>query len=383
MAPLRREWEQARRAAASARETAELRGATLETQRDRVAAAIAPFAERLSTVRVLDPACGSGNFLYVSLALLKGLEKEVLAYAGLHGVSLAPRVHPRQLLGIEINPYAHELASIVIWIGYLQWKHRNAIPLDDEEPILQRLDQVQQMDAIVARGPRGKLSEPEWPEVDVIVGNPPFLGAKKLRRELGHEYVEAMYGLWGSRVRGMADLCCYWHEKAREMVASGKAKRAGLLATQGIRGGGSRETLERIKDSGDIFFAESDRPWVLDGAAVHVAMVGFDDGSEDRRVLDSRLVETINSDLTSGADLTVAIRLPENARVAFVADVKAGPFDIEERVARWMLSQPNPDGRSNADVVRPWVNGDDITGRPRNMWIIDFPPGTPRKDAEL
>ena len=151
MAPLRREWEATRKAAEDAQEQAKLRGATEETQRERVRWQIAPFLDRLAGVTVLDPACGSGNFLYVSLALLKGLEKEALAYGGLQGVRFEPRVHPRQLLGIEINPYAHELASMVIWIGYLQWKHRNAIPLDDEEPVLQRLDQISLMDAIVDR----------------------------------------------------------------------------------------------------------------------------------------------------------------------------------------------------------------------------------------
>ena len=383
MAPLRREWESVREAAEEAREQARLHGATGETEQERIREHVAPFLERLTEVTVLDPACGSGNFLYVSLALLKGLEKEAIAWAGLQGVRFEPRVHPSQLRGIEINPYAHELASIVVWIGYLQWKQRNVIPLDNEEPILQKLDQITLMDAILDRSQPAGPREPEWPTADVIVGNPPFLGGKRLRRELGDEYVDAMFEVWEGSVQRTADLCCYWHEKARRMVHAGRVKRAGLLATQGIRGKTSRETLQRIKESGDIFFAESDRKWTLDGAAVQVSMVGFDNGSETEKILDGRPVMGINANLTDGLPLIEAHPLSENAGICFMGDTKVGPFDIGHELAHQMLAAPNPDGRSNADVVRPWMNGDDITGRPRDMWIVDFPPGTTLGEAEL
>jgi len=149
-------------------------------------------------------------------------------------------------------------------------------------------------------------------------------------------------------------------------------RRAGLLATQGIRGGLGRRVLERIKESGDIFFAYADQPWILSGANVHISFIGQDDGSERDRTLDGAPVSTINADLTSGLDLTRARRLRENRGVGFIADVKAGPFDIPVRLANQMLGSPNPDGRSNRDVLRPWVNGQDVTGRRRGMWIIDF-----------
>jgi len=382
MAPLRREWDTVREAAAEAREQARLHGATGDTELDRIREHVGPFLDRLTEVTVLDPACGSGNFLYVSLALLKGLEKEAIAWAGLQGVRFQPRVHPSQLRGIEKNEYAHELAAVVVWIGYLQWKQRNVIPLDNEEPILQKLDQISLMDAIVEPHPAGPR-EPEWPAADVIVGNPPFLGGKRLRTELGDEYVDAMFDVWEGRVQRTADLCCYWHEKARRMVHAGRVNRAGLLATQAIRGSASRETLARIKESGDIFFAESDREWVLDGAAVRISMVGFDDGSEIQRILDGHPVEGINVNLTSGLPLTEAKVLSENAGLSFMGDTKVGPFEIPDSLAREMLASPNPDGRSNEAVIRPWVNGDDIAGRPRNMWIVDFPPGTPLGEAEL
>ena len=86
--------------------------------------------------------------------------------------------------------------------------------------------------------------------------------------------------IYGNRIPGQSDFCCYWFEKAREQIENEKCERAGLLATQGIRGGANREVLKRIKETGDIFFAESDREWILAGANVHVSMVGFDDGAE-------------------------------------------------------------------------------------------------------
>lgn len=383
MAPLRRDWEAAREAAFEAREQSRLRGATDETELERIREHVGAFLDRLTEVTVLDPACGSGNFLYVSLALLKGLEKEAIAWAGLQGVRFEPRVHPSQLRGIEKNEYAHELAAVVVWIGYLQWKQRNVIPLDNEEPILQKLHQITLMDAIVDRSHPAGPREPEWPAADIIVGNPPFLGSKKLREELGDEYVDDMFEVWDGRVSGGADLCCYWHEKGRAMVQARRVKRAGLLATQAIRGGESRETLKRIKESGDIFFAESDREWALDGANVRVSMVGFDDGSETRLVLDQRSVLSINADLTGGLDSTLATGLNENKGIAFQGDSKVGPFEIDGDLAQALVAAPNPDGRSNREVVRPWVNGDDMTGRPRGMWIVDFPPKTPLEEAEL
>jgi hypothetical protein len=156
------------------------------------------------------------------------------------------------------------------------------------------------------------------------------------------------------------------------MIADGKAWRAGLLATQGIRGGANRETLKRIKDNGDIFFAMSDRDWILDGAAVHISMVGFDDGSDREHHLDGKPVSAIHSDLTAGVDVTQARRLAANADMAFMGDTKGGPFDIPEALALEMLRQPNPNGRPNSDVVVPWINGLDVTRRHRRMWIIDF-----------
>jgi len=142
--------------------------------------------------------------------------------------------------------------------------------------------------------------------------------------------------------------------------------------------------LERIKETGDIFWAWSDRPWILDGAAVRVSLVGFDNGDETTRELDGQAAAKINVNLTAALDLTVARRLPENAGLSFMGDTKGGAFDITAEVAAQMLDVPlNPNGRPNSDIVRPWVNGQDITGRSRGMWMIDFGVSMKEADAAL
>ncbi|OGO49953.1 MAG: hypothetical protein A2148_07555 [Chloroflexi bacterium RBG_16_68_14] len=383
MAPLRREWERVRNKAETLLDPYERKGKAGEK---KAASLLRAFHEQLAGLRIVDPACGSGNFLYVSLALLKALEKEVIAFAGLHGVSLKPRVHPRQLYGIETNPYAHELASVVIWIGYLQWKHRNAMPLDDEEPILEPLDQVNLMDAVLDVSKEKVPAEPQWPDVDVIVGNPPFVGGKKLRSALGDDYVDKLFEVWDGRVPREADFCCYWFEKARAAVEAGSAKRVGLLATNSIRQAQNRRVLERIKETGDIFYAQADRKWIQDGVAVRVSMVGFDDGTETRRLLNespdddpqhalarARPVEGINANLTTGGlDVTQARRLKENVGICFQGPVVVGPFDIDGAAARRMLETPNPHGKPNSLVMFPVVNASDIARRPSGRSIIDF-----------
>ena len=122
----------------------------------------------------------------------------------------------------------------------------------------------------------------EWPAAEFIIGNPPFLGNKMLRMNLGDDLVDAIYDAYAGQLPKGSDLCCYWFENARRMIAQGKARRAGLLATQGIRGGANRKVLQRINQSGRIFMAYPDQPWLQDGVAVRTAMVGFDDGSEKR-----------------------------------------------------------------------------------------------------
>lgn len=239
------------------------------------------------------------------------------------------------------------------------------------------------MDAVLGHDKNQSLVEPKWPECDVIVGNPPFLGDKKMRDTLGDKYVDDLRQLYKERVPGGSDLVCYWFEKARAMIESGKTGRVGLLATQGIRGGTNRKVLDQIKMSGDIFWGESDRNWILDGANVHVSMIAFDNGSEKQRHLNGNIVSKINSDLTSTqADLTTASALEENKGIAFIGTQKGGKFELNPAVARKMLvSRTNPNGRSNSDVIKLWANASDIAGRQRSKWIIDFGTEMSRRDA--
>lgn len=340
------------------------------------------FLDRLRHVRVLDPACGSGNFLYVTLKALKDLEWEAIQWGSLvlHRTQI-PQIGPEAVLGIEVNAYAAELARVTIWIGQIQWMLAHG--LGHDTPVLRPLHHIENRDALLDLTDPTNPREAEWPAAEFIVGNPPFLGSRLLRRGLGSDYVDALFEVYDGKVTREGDLVTYWHEKARAAIASRKTRRAGLLATQGIRGRANRRVLERIKETGEIFFARSDDPWVLSGAAVHISFVGQDDGSETSRTLNGLSVPSINANLTTGFDLSKARQLRENLGIAFMGDTKGGPFDIDSETARRLIAAPNPDGRSNTDVVLPWLNGADITGRPTNSWIVDFGAGTPQTEAAL
>ena len=383
MAPLRRDW-----AETQAKITTLVlagRKITVRTPADQNPERIfAGFLDRLRAIRVLDPACGSGNFLYISLQLLKDLEYDAIGWGSLvlRLPQEFPQVGPQNLLGIEINSFAAELARVTIWIGQIQWMLAHGLG-HPHDPVLQPLDNIREQDALLDLSDPSYPRQAEWPEADVVVGNPPFLGGSLIRSNLGDEYTESLWTVFRGRIPPTSDLCCYWHEKARGQIEAGKLGRAGLLATQGIRGQQNRRVLERIAGSGGIFFAYADEPWVLAGAAVHISFVGQDGAHELARELDGRPVRSINADLTTGLDLTRACRLQDNLGIAFEGDKKGGPFEISEEIARRMLATPNPDVRSNADVVRPWITGQDIVGRPRGMWIVDFGVRTTLDEAAL
>ena len=382
MQPLRYEWDTVKLKAAPICER--LKKATTGRAKANARAQLLNLREgilkRIRNTTVLDPACGSGNFLYVSLQLLMDLEKEVIQHPLWAGLQMATReVHPRQMYGIEKDPIAHALASIVVWIGYIQWRVKNGYGREFGEPILEELrGNIVHKDAILAFDDEGNPTEPEWPAVDVIVGNPPFLGNKRMWTELGDEYYHLLISHYEGQIPGGVDLVCYWFELARQHIQSGRARRAGLLATNSIRGGLNREVLKRVKQSGDIFMAWSDRPWILDGAAVRVSMVGFDDGTQTATTLDDVPVATINPDLTADVDITGAKVLAENRLLSFQGIIKRGPFDLDADKAQQMIAV---DAR-NRHVLKPVFNGMDITRRPRNKWIIDFGVDTPREIAE-
>ena len=341
--------------------------ATRTRRRDRAGRLLAAFLERLRGFTVLDPACGSGNFLYLALQALKDLEHRVQLEAEAMGLERHfPAIGPASVKGIELNPYAAELARVSVWIGEIQWMRRNGFTAS-RDPILKPLETIECRDAILA--PDG--GEPAWPAADAVIGNPPFLGGKLLRAGLGGPYVEALQRLYG--LHGEADLVCYWFHKAGELAARGKL--AGLVATNSIRGGRNRAVLDRIAERGAIFDAWSDEPWVVDGAAVRVSLVCFGPKSEDLpRRLNGEEVPHIAADLSAGTvDLTRAAKVARNSGRAFMGDIKGGAFDVPGDLARrWLRLPANPNGRPNADVLKPWVNGMDIVRRPAGKWIVDF-----------
>jgi len=383
--PLRREWERARARAEELLSGGGARTREARSRRERAARAeVRAFYEGLSQLRVLDPACGSGNFLYVTLQRLKDLEKEVLVYASDRGLgSFLPQVNPTQFYGIEVNPYAFDLAQTTLWIGYLQWIHQNGYGTP-AEPILRPMSNFLNADAILDLSDPDNPREPDWPPADFIIGNPPFLGNRFIAGELGEDYVAALAKIYQKRLGGKPDLVCYFFEKARKQIEEGRCKRAGLLATQGIRGGTNRNVLKRIKETGDIFFAEADREWILNGANVHISMVGFDDGSESQKILNGVEVGSINSNLTAGTDITQAVALAQNLGISFQGAISRGRFDLgDEEALSMLIGGGNPHGRPNSDVIVPYVNGMDITRRNRNVWIIDFGDRKSQLDASL
>ncbi|MBI5660089.1 MAG: class I SAM-dependent DNA methyltransferase [Nitrosomonadales bacterium] len=452
--PLSAEWEAAR-----ARITGHIaRRKKSSDKAEREAQAVfTAYLERLKKFKVLDPACGSGNFLYLALRALKDLEHKANLDAEALGLQrqITIECSPANVLGIELNPYAAELARVTVWIGEIQWMLKNGYPIR-KNPILQPLDHIENRDALLAvlpaqagtqpiekldsrfRGNDKTVVEPDWPTVDAIIGNPPFLGGSKVRGELGDEYTGALRKVYEGRVPGGADLVTYWFEKARTQIEAGKCQRAGLVATNSIRGGANQQVLARILntavipaqagiqsieklDSGlrrndkamQIFNAWSDEEWVNEGAAVRVSLVCFglppfvgwvspqgvtqhsdvqstpSVGLRDKAanptyecLLNGQSVAAIHADLTAGEglNLTQAKPLKENAGVCFMGASKKAPFDIPGELARQWLKLPNPNGRPNSDVVRPWANGMDITRRASDTWIIDF--GTTMSEAD-
>ena len=340
------------------------------------------FLDRLRAFTVLDPACGSGNFLYLALHALKDLEHRVQLEAESMGLQRAfPAVGPANVRGIEINPYAAELARVSVWIGEIQWMRRNGFT-GARDPILKPLDTIECRDAILA----ADGGEPDWPEADVVIGNPPFLGYSPMRQVLGDEYTEKIRELYEGSVPAFADLVCYWFHKASKLVVDGKVSRAGLVATNSIRGGRNRAVLDRVVKDAEIYDAWSDEPWLVDGAAVRVSLICFASrkaGLANR--LDGKEVKRINADLTAvTADLTMAAKLARNRNSAFVGGMKKGKFDIPGNLARdWLQHPANPNGRPNADILKPWMNGMDVTRRPANKWVVDFGHEMSEADAAL
>lgn len=425
--PLREEWNDALTAAAKHADDGDAAEAAREVKE---------FHRRLCRVRVLDPACGSGNFLYVVLEHLKRLEGEVLEALHEFGESqgiledAGMSVDPHQLLGLEKNPRAAAIADLVLWIGYLQWHFRTRGEARPPEPVLKKFQNIEQRDAVLdydaedeatddegrpltrwdgrtykkspvtgedvpdetARVPVLKYTNPRpavWPEADFIIGNPPFIGNWRMRSELGEGYAEALRAVYD--VPESSDYVMYWWEQAARLAQDGRVKRFGFIATNSLRQTFNRRVLEKhltAKKPLSLVFAVPDHPWVdeKDGAAVRISMTVAEAGERDgelRRVVSE----------TGGE--------PDGARVEF--EKREGRINADLTVGADVAgAQPlkSNDGLSNRGVVlhgagfivteeqavqlglgripglekhiRHYRNGRDLTGTPRGVMVIDL-----------
>jgi hypothetical protein len=330
----------------------------------------------LKSYRVLDPACGSGNFLFLGLKALKDIEHKSHLDAASLGLDREADLvtGPHNVLGIELNEYAAELARVTVWIGELQWRIEHGYEFKIN-PVLEPLDHIECRDALLSFA-GDKVAEAEWPRASVVIGNPPFLGDRKMIRELGEEYTFTLRRTYEGHVPGGADLVCYWFEKARKAIEVNGLGAAGLVSTNSIRGGQNRRVLEAICNTTRIYEAWSDEGWVNDGAAVRVSLIAFGRASQGA-VLDGYTASSITADLSAqligdSTDLTKAVKLKGNGAASFIGTQKNGPFEIARNTAVEWLALPNPHGKSNALVLRPWVNGLSVTRRPQGLWVVDF-----------
>ena len=402
MEPLRGDWNAALVKAGDARERGEHKEAV---------AAIRAFHHQLCMTRVLDPACGTGNFLYVSLELMKRLEGEVLeALAELgetEGIGFET-VDPHQFLGIELNVRAAAIAELVLWIGYLQQHYRNSVE-HPAEPILKAFGNIQQKDAVltwdgypehqfemrdgVAVQVYPNARRPDWPEAEFIVGNPPFIGAKYLRERLSDAYAEALWRVH-AHINESADFVMYWWDRAAEMLTRKKTslRRVGLVTTNSISQVFQRRVMERhlnAKTPVSLTFAVPDHPWTKatkDSAAVRIAMTVVQAGTSDgeiRRVSAEAGLDTddpiiafvgragkINSDLTVGVDLTRARPLLANDGICSPGVKLHGSGFIVTRAEAEQLGLGHRPGLESH--IREYRNGRDLTAHPRGVMVIDL-----------
>ncbi|WP_312263580.1 class I SAM-dependent DNA methyltransferase, partial [Rivihabitans pingtungensis] len=418
--PLRRDWENVRAAA------------LLLGNEDKPADAVAllhEFHYRLCHITVLDPACGSGNFLYVALEHIKRLEGEVLDMlhhtfqqtSRLEGEGLT--VDPHQFLGLELNPRAAAMAELVLWIGYLQWHFRTHGHAQPPQPVLRDFKNIECRDAVLswsqidplldangqpcsrwdgktwkthpvtgervpddsARLPLYRYQHPrpaDWPPADFIIGNPPFIGAGPMRAALGDGYVEALRSAYPD-VPDSADLVMFWWEKAANAVRAGHSRRFGLITTNSLKQTFNRRVVQRHLQADPplkLSFAIPDHPWVdsSDGAAVRIAMtVGSSDkqagvlqtvtkewnaGGEGDEVTLASFSGEIYADLKMGVDMVRVTPLESNANITSRGLMLFGSgFILDRDTAQ----------RFNSSIVRPYVNGRDLTDKPRGVYLID------------
>jgi len=385
--PFNREWDSAKaeiEAELSKVKTARSEGAKTQA-RNRAKAIKTKFLERLKTFRILDPACGSGNFLYLGLKALKDIEHRVNMECEALGLARDfPQTGPENVLGIEINPFAAELARVSVWIGEIQWMREHGFDAS-RNPILKPLDTIRCHDALLNEDG----TECDWPGADVIIGNPPFLGSKFMRKGrpankknpailgLGDDYVNKLFQAYAGAPPASANFVSYWFQKSLRHLEGAKTQRIGLVATQSIRFGASNKPIaEAVRaDQAEIFLAQQNDEWTIDGAEVRVAIFCLRKPASavSDCILDGKVVVRIHPDLTSGSSLFEAHPLSENADLAFQGVKMNGPFDISSEEARHLLRLPtNPNGLLNSEVVRRFAENDDVTMRDSDCWALDF-----------
>jgi hypothetical protein len=422
--PLRGDWAGVRVAASELID----QGKAEEAQRT-----VEAFHTKLAQTRVLDPACGTGNFLYVAMARMKELEGEVLDLLvdlGDHQYLAELTGHtitPENFLGIEINPRAAAIAQLVLWIGYLQWHFRvNGKDRAPPEPILRDIRTIENRDALIEWDERvlerdehgapvtrwdGETMKPHpvtgkpvpdesaqvevyryvspraaaWPKADFIVGNPPFIGGKDVRERLGAGYFEALFRT--TDVPESADFVMHWWDKAAHAVRRGVTRRFGFVTTNSITQVFSRRVIAKHLEAKDrlwLRFAIPNHPWVdeKDGAAVRIAMTiatatsgdgllltVVDEGGAPERVEFAQRVGMIGSDLRVGADLTSTIPLKANDGVCSPGVKLHGDGFIVTPEQAKELGA-STDPAVRA-VIKPYRNGKDLAARPRGVLIID------------
>ncbi len=408
--PLRADWEAVQGAAEQAKAEGDLPAAVQ---------AVADFHFALTRTRVLDPACGTGNFLYVTLELMKTLEAEVLqtlgalqAEAGQKPDLLRRDILPSQFYGMELNPRAAAIAELVVWIGYLQFLYRNG-DISTRDPVLEdfgainpvalrpdrsknQIDAVLRHDGEIIGGsgtayPNPRL--PPWPEAEFIVGNPPFIGGKDIRAEQGDAYAEA---LWKAHpdMNDSADFVMYWWDRcAAILTAKGtKLRRFGLVTTNSITQVFQRRVMQRWmsgKRPVSLVFAVDDHPWTRatkDAAAVRIAMTAAEAGTQEGRLatvvreaaLDTDQPEidvversgVINGDLTVGVDVTRASALKANVGLCSPGVKLHGSGFIVSPAEAEHLGLGRRAGLEAH--IRPYLNGRDMLARSRRKMVIDL-----------
>jgi hypothetical protein len=400
--PLREDWRNVQATAETRRASGDLKGAAAEVK---------AFHDTLCETRVLDPACGTGNFLYVSLELMKRLEGEVLealldlgGQEALRGLG-SHSVDPHQFLGLEINPRAAAIAELVLWIGYLQWHFRTkgAAP---EEPILRAFKNIQVKNAVMTwdGDPIPKIVEsketypnarrPEWPTVEFIVGNPPFIGKGVfMRAALGDAQTEALWAAH-SHISDSTDFVLYWWDRAAELLTRrGTAlRRFGFVTTNSITQVFNRRVIERHFNSSkpiSLVMAIPDHPWTKatpDAASVRIAMTVVEAGTRagfleevaheegldtDAPKIDLRVsFGHINSDLTIGSDVTTAKSLRANDNLSSNGMMLAGSGFIDTPAEASQLGLGKRLGLEKH--IRDYRNGRDLMSRSRGAMVIDL-----------